>query len=71
MAMMGLRDYPPGYAGKTTWIAERFHVEKDHFGAWIFFPILKEIVYGHVGFISHADEGGDAEMEASSGSQNS
>ena len=36
-------------AGKSPRIAERFQVKQDHVGAGIFFPMLQQVIAGHIG----------------------
>ena len=55
--------HPPGDPSKAPWVAEGFEVEKNDVGGRVFFPILQEIVAGHVGFVSHADEGREAQLK--------
>ena len=58
---------PARDAGKATWVAEGFEIQEDNVGVRVAFPVLQEIVPGHVRFIADADKGRETHMEASGG----
>src|SRR5687767_3498139 len=52
-----------GDFSKTAWIAEALEVEKDHPGSRIRFPILEQVVRGHVRLVADRRERGQPEVE--------
>ncbi len=45
-----------GDAREPAWISERFQIKQNHPNAWVFFPVLEQIVAGDIGLIADADE---------------
>ena len=46
-----------GKAHKTAWVAERFEVEQNDFGVFVFFPILNQVITRHIRFVAEANKG--------------
>jgi hypothetical protein len=56
-----------GDARKAAWIAERFQVKKNNFGARLFFPILQQIIARDIRFVADAYEAGKSNYVAALG----